>query len=149
MRASGLILAIFAACAALLFQPPAARAQAAKSAGMDSLSGQVSSAEEGMMEGVLVSAKKEGSTVSVTVVTDHQGHYRFPAGRLEPGHYLLKIRAGGYDLDSPTSIDIAAGKDASADLKLKKTANMASQLTNSDWIASFPGTPEQKASVGG
>jgi streptogramin lyase len=149
MRASGLILAVIAACAALLFHPPAARAQAAKNAGADSLSGQVSSAEEGMMEGVLVSAKKDGSTVSFTVVSDHQGHYRFPAGRLEQGHYLLKIRAGGYDLDSPTTIDIAAGKNASADLKLKKTANLASQLTNSDWIASFPGTPEQKASVGG
>ena len=31
------------------------------------LSGQVSSAEEGNMEGVVVSAKKEGSTVTVSV----------------------------------------------------------------------------------
>ncbi len=149
MRASGLTLAVLAAGAALLFHPAVARAQAAKDGGMDSLSGQVSSAEEGKMEGVLVSAKKEGSTVTYTVVSDQQGHYRFPADRLEPGHYNLKIRAGGYDLDSPTSIDIAAGKSASVDLKLKKTTNLASQLTNSDWIASFPGTPEQKASISG
>jgi virginiamycin B lyase len=149
MRASGLVLVVVAAGAALLFHPATARSQAAKSAGTDSLSGQVSSAEEGMMEGVLVSAKKEGSTMALTVVSDKQGHYRFPAGRLEPGHYLLKTRAGGYDLDGPTSIDIPAGKSASADLKLKKTTNLASQLTNSDWLASFPGTPEQKASVQG
>ena len=149
MRASGLFLVVVAAGAALLFHPATARAQASKSVGTDSLSGQVSSTEEGVMEGVLVSAKKEGSTISVTVVSDKQGHYRFPAGRLDAGHYLLKIRAGGYDLDGPTSVDIAAGKGASADLKLRKAANLASQLTNSDWLASFPGTPEQKASVQG
>src|ERR1700683_1753940 len=108
MRASGLLLVVVAVGAALLFHPATALAQASKSIGTDSLSGQVSSTEEGVMEGVLVSAKKEGSTISLTVVTDKQGHYRFPAGRLDVGHYLLKIRAGGYDLDGPTSVDIAA-----------------------------------------
>ena len=34
------------------------------------LTGQVSSAEEGAMEGVVVSAKKDGSTISISVVTD-------------------------------------------------------------------------------
>ena len=51
------------------------------------LSGQVSSAEEGAMEGVLVSAKKEGSTITTTVVTNDKGQFSFPAGRLEPGKY--------------------------------------------------------------
>lgn len=37
------------------------------------LTGQVSSHEEGAMEGVLVSAQKGGSTVRITVVTDAQG----------------------------------------------------------------------------
>ena len=37
------------------------------------LSGQVSSAEEGPMEGVLVSAKKDGSTITTTVVTNEKG----------------------------------------------------------------------------
>jgi streptogramin lyase len=149
MRASVLFFVVLAAGAALLFHPATARTQGAKNDATASLAGQVSSTQEGAMEGVLVSAKKEGSTMAVTVVSDKQGHYRFPAGRLEPGHYLLKIRAGGYDLDSPTSVDIPAGKSATADLKLKKTSNLAAQLTNSDWLASFPGTPEQKASVQG
>ena len=39
------------------------------------LSGRVSSAEEGPMEGVLVSAKKTGSTITITVVSDEQGRY--------------------------------------------------------------------------
>ena len=36
------------------------------------------------MEGVLVSAKKPGSTITVTVVSDESGAYAFPAGRLGP-----------------------------------------------------------------
>ena len=73
-----------------------ARAQAAAA-----LAGQVTSAEEGPMEGVVVSAKKQGSTITVSVITDEQGRYSFPANRLEPGEYALSIRAVGYDLDGP------------------------------------------------
>ena len=49
------------------------------------LSGKVSSAEEGLMEGVLVSAKKEGSTITATVVSDAKGEFSFPADRREGG----------------------------------------------------------------
>ena len=152
MRAREIFLVVAAAGAALLFHPfrsAVAHAADAKADVSAVLSGQVSSADEPTMEGVLVSAKKEGSTISTTVVSDAQGHYRFPAGRLDPGHYILKIRAGGYDLDSPTTVDIAAGKSATADIKLKKAANLAPQLTNADWLSSFPGTAQQKASLQG
>ena len=44
-----------------------------------SLSGQVSSAEEGAMEGVLVSAKKDGSNVTTTVVSNDKGQFSFPS----------------------------------------------------------------------
>lgn len=138
-----------AAGAAVLFDAGTARTQAVRSDRSATLSGQVSSAEEGAIEGVLVSAKRDGSTISVTVVSDAQGHYRFPAGRLDAGHYALKIRAGGYDLDSPASVDIPAGHSVTADIKLRKTTNLAAQLSNADWLTSFPGTPEQKASLQG
>src|SRR6267378_7467310 len=42
------------------------------------LTGRVSSAEEGVMEGAVVSAKKAGSTVTVSVVSDAQGRFSFP-----------------------------------------------------------------------
>src|SRR5579871_1258404 len=61
------------------------------------LTGRVTSAQEGAMEGVLVSAKRDGSPLTVTVVTDNTGRYAFPAGRLAPGHYALHIRAIGYE----------------------------------------------------
>src|SRR5262249_24113581 len=108
------------------------------------LAGQVSSVEEGAMEGVLVSAKRDGATVTVTVVTDKAGHYSFPAGRLEPGHYSLHVRGVGYDLDAPAAADVAAGGTASVDLKLRKTEDLASQLSNGEWLASVPGTDQQK-----
>ena len=96
-----------------------ARAQAAAA-----LAGQVTSAEEGPMEGVVVSAKKQGSTITVSVITDEQGRYSFPANRLEPGEYALSIRAVGYDLDGPRKAEIAGGQATTADLKLRKTRNL-------------------------
>jgi streptogramin lyase len=108
------------------------------------LTGTVSSTEEGAMEGVLVSAKRDGATITVTVDSDDHGRYSFPRNRLEPGHYSLRIRAVGYELDGPASADIAAGKAATADLKLRKAKDLAAQLTNTEWLLSMPGTDEQK-----
>jgi streptogramin lyase len=108
------------------------------------LAGQVSSAEEGAMEGVLVSAKRAGSTITVTVVSDKQGRYSFPASRLEPGTYALKIRAVGYELDRPVSVNLAKGKTAAADLALRKAKDLAAQLSNGEWMASAPGNDRQK-----
>jgi virginiamycin B lyase len=111
------------------------------------LTGVVTSDQEGPMEGVLVTAKKAGSTVATTVVTNKEGRYSFPASRLEPGDYTIKIRAAGYDLDGKGAAQIAADKPATADLKLKKTHNLSTQLTTAEWLQSMPGTPKQKDSV--
>ena len=111
------------------------------------LAGQVTSDEEGPMEGVVVSAKLDGSTITTSVYSDKQGHYSFPANRLEPGHYKLKIRAVGYDLDGTGVADLAAQKTTSVDLKLKKAKNIVPQLTNAEWMLSMPGTEEQKATL--
>jgi virginiamycin B lyase len=109
------------------------------------IAGQVSSQAEGAMEGVVVTAHKDGSIVSVSVTSDAKGHYAFPENRLEPGHYTLAIRAVGYDIASPAAADVSAEKTTTVDLKLDKTKNLAHQLTNAEWMMSFPGTEEQKA----
>ena len=113
------------------------------------LTGTVTSAEEGAMEGVLVSAKKDGSTITITVATDDKGRYSFPAGKVGPGHYTLKTRAVGYDLDGPKVADVAAGKATTADLKLKATRNLAAQLSNAEWLASMPGPDSNKKQLYG
>jgi virginiamycin B lyase len=109
------------------------------------LTGQVSSQKEGVMEGVVVGAKKEGSTITVNVTTDDKGRYSFPAAKLSPGHYTLKIRAAGYDLDGPKTVDVAAGKATTANIKLKPAENLSAQLTDAEWLLSIPGTEEQKS----
>ncbi len=129
------------------FTPTKAKTLRAETSSSVALTGQVTSAEEGPMEGVIVSAKKAGSTITVSIVSDDQGRYRFPAAKLEPGAYSLRIRAVGYDMEGPHEVEIAKGTATTADLKLTKARDLAAQLSNSEWLASFPGTDQQKASI--
>src|SRR3982074_1434197 len=146
MRARVLLLVLHTAAGVVLFKILPHRAFAEGQAPA-ALTGQVTSEEEGPREGVVVSAKLDGSTITVSVITDKQGRYSFPANRLEPGHYKLKIRAVGYDLDGQGTADLAPQKTTTADLKLRKTKNIVPQLTNAEWLLSIPGTTEQKATL--
>ena len=132
------------AIAALTVLFTSARLAGAATAPQAALTGQVSSAEEGRMEGVLVSAKREGSTVTITVVSDAKGQYSFPSSKLAPGRYALAIRAVGYELDNPQPAEVTAQKTTQLDLKLRKAADLAAQLSNGEWLISMPGTDEQK-----
>jgi len=134
-----------AASTAIMLLPAATQPVLAD--GAAALTGQVSSEAEGNMEGVVVTARKAGAKFSVSVVTDAQGRYSFPADRLEPGQYSLTIRAIGYDLSNKPTAEVAAAKSATADLKLAKTKRLASQLSNAEWMASIPGSEEQKSSL--
>ena len=107
------------------------------------LAGTVSSAEEGEMEGVIVSAKREGSPITVSVVSNAEGYYRFPSDRLEPGDYAISARAVGYDLASSGSIEISS-EPVTLDLQLTKTRRLSAQLSNGEWMISAPGTFEEK-----
>src|SRR5579862_832037 len=129
--------------AAVLFQIVSARLRAEVQTA-PALSGQVTSAEEGPMEGVVVSAKKDGSTISVSVVTNAAGHFAFPAARLEPGHYALKARAAGYALESDAAADVAPGQETKTEIKLAKEKNLPAHLTNAEWLMSITCTDEQK-----
>ncbi len=109
------------------------------------LSGTVSSAEEGPMEGVLVSAKKQGSSITTTVVSNAKGEFAFPSERMAPGRYSLAIRAAGYVLAGPAQIDVAADMATAAAIKLAKARNIPAQLSNGEWIMSAPGSDQVKS----
>jgi hypothetical protein len=143
MRKSALLVLALATAALSLFFVAADLTGAEYSVGV-ALMGQVSSKEEGPMEGVLVSAKKDGSTIPITVVTDQQGRYSFPSAKVGPGRYAIKIRAVGYDLEGPKAVEVGPEKTATADLALRKAKNIVPQLTNAEWLASIPGTEDQK-----
>lgn len=116
-------------------QPPAA------------LAGTVSSAAEGLMEGVVVSARKAGGAVTVSVATDDKGRFSFPAGKLEPGQYALSTRAIGYDLEGPSNAEVSAGQTASVEIKLGPTKDLTKQMSNAEWFASFPGTDRENKAI--
>ena len=108
------------------------------------LTGKVTSAEEGAMEGVLVSAQRIGSNITITVVSDATGSYGFPAAKLAPGEYAVRIRAIGYDLDGPSKVRVTVDQPTGLDLRLRKTEDLAAQMSNAEWLASFPGSDQQK-----
>src|SRR5438105_13524490 len=85
------------------------------------LTGKVTSQSEGAMEGVIVGAKKAGSTIATWVVSDAQGQYTFPRERLQPGKYAISVRAAGYELPK-TSVDVTA-QPAQLDLPLNKVTS--------------------------
>jgi streptogramin lyase len=111
--------------------------------GAVALTGSVSSAAEGRMEGVLVSAQETGSTITRTVVTDEHGRYAFPASVLPPGRYKLRIRAAGYELGGPSSA-VVGRETMTTDLRLTKARDLAAQLSDAEWLMSMPGSFDQK-----
>ena len=123
---SKLMLTLTASAAALLLalanQPVWAQDEPA-------LIGTVSSEAEGNMEGVVVTAAQPGSIVRVSVTTDAQGRYAFPQNRLLPGEYTISMRAVGYEIDGLIKAMVEAEKTTTSDIKLKKTKNLAGQLT--------------------
>ena len=133
-----MLLLIVATC---WFSSRSTRAEGASAA---ALVGRITSQEEGPMEGVLVSAKRAGSTVTVTVVTDSDGRYSFPQNRIESGQYSLRIRAVGYEFDNPGPVQVNAQSSTTLDLKLHKAADLSRQLSNGEWLMSMTGTDEQK-----
>ena len=102
------------------------------------------------MEGVLIGAKREGSTISTWVVSNAQGQYSFPRDRMQPGTYAIHIRAVGYELPA-TSVDVK-GDTTRLDLPLAKIARpmrIATQMSNAELIMSASGTAAQKNQLGG
>ena len=96
------------------------------------------------MEGVVVTARRQGAPFTVSVMSNAGGVYSFPRTHLEPGAYDVTIRAAGYDLTRPGRVEVTPNTPATLDLKLQETADLASQLSSREWLMSMPGTTEQK-----
>jgi virginiamycin B lyase len=123
--------------------PIAPDARAAGDSAAPLLSGMVTSAEGSPMEGVLVSAQGQSSPITITVVSDAKGNFQFPADKIASGSYAIRIRAVGYDLESPAEVRIS-DKPVTQYIRLKKTRDLAAQLTNAEWMASMPGAAQEK-----
>ena len=71
------------------------------------LSGTITSASGQKLEGVTVSAKQEGSTITTSVYTDGTGTYYFPL--LPSGRYQVWAQALGFER-ARSSVDLSAGR---------------------------------------
>ena len=108
------------------------------------LTGLVTSDAEGAMEGVVVSAKGR-------LDRDRQRHQRragplqLPGRPARPRPYTITIRAVGYDLPARHA-EVAGstyGNGRSQARARRKTSPR--QMSNAEWMASMPGTEDQKA----
>ena len=100
------------------------------------------------MEGVLVSAKRDGSNITTTVVTNEQGRLQLsgrPAGartlhavdprrRLQAGRAESGRRCGRRTRPPPTS-------------RSARSTALANQLSNGEWLNSLPGDDKLKAAL--
>ena len=138
-KVTALLALVFVTCMAAAQTSPA-----------PALAGKVMSQAEGAMEGVLIGARKEGSTITTWVVSNAQGEYSFPRDRMAPGKYSLSIRAVGYELPK-TSTDVTA-QGSKQDLQLSKVTKptkLAMQMSNGELLMSVPGTQQQKQQLAG
>src|SRR6516162_9673917 len=69
------------------------------------LTGSIASASGQKLDGVQVSAKKEGSTITTRVYTDQNGEYFFPA--LPDGKYNVWAQVLGFQINKG-SVDLSA-----------------------------------------
>ena len=75
----------------------------------------------------------------ITVVSDATGRYRFPASRLEPGGIRCASAPSATISPARPRRRSRRRRTTTVDLKLHKTRDLAAQLSNAEWLASFPG----------
>ncbi len=107
------------------------------------LTGVISSASGQKLEGVTVSAKMEGATITTSIYTDEKGAYYFPP--MPAGKYKVWAQALGFET-AKNSVDLAAGRHQ--DLVLKEITDPERryrQLPSEAVIAALPEATEQDA----
>ena len=108
------------------------------------LSGSIKSAVGETMEGVTVSAKAEGSTITTTVFTDETGAYYFPP--LEAGKYKVWAQALSFET-AKSDVDLAAKK--SQDFVLTSITDFETRVRQLPGDLILAGLPEETVSAGG
>ena len=106
------------------------------------LSGQVKGADGKALNGVAVSAKAEGSTITTTVYTDKGGFYFLPP--LPAGKY--RMRAQAVTFGTQTAMVDADGKKKQ-DFALAPLKDFARQLSGADLLAALPQTTPEDAAI--
>jgi streptogramin lyase len=100
------------------------------------LSGTIVSPSGQKLEGVTVSAKREGSTITTSVYTDTSGGYYFPP--LPEGRYRVWAQALGFER-STTEVDLSAARAANFTLReIADAERRFRQLPGEMMVAALP-----------
>ena len=134
-RFAAALAAILFSCCTALFS-----AQTARPAG-PLVSGTVASNTGEKMEGVIVSARADGQTITTSVYTDASGAYYLPPSTGK-GNYQVWAQAEGFE-----TARAAVSLDANAhqDFALQPMKDFTRQLTGQQYIAALPeDTPQHR-----
>ena len=99
------------------------------------LQGKVKSADGKPMEGVAVSARVPGTTITTSVYTNSDGEYYFPP--LAEGQYQIWAQAVGFQKDHAEQA-VASGKKIQQNFTLKTLQDYHMQLSGTEWANSLP-----------
>jgi streptogramin lyase len=99
------------------------------------LMGIVKSSDGKPLEGVPVSAKAQGSTITTSVYTNQNGEYNLPP--LPDGQYRIWAQAVGFELTRAEQT-LSSGKKSQQDFALKPYPEAWRQLSDAEWFASLP-----------
>jgi len=108
------------------------------------LAGAITSASGQKLDGVTVSAKREGTTITTSVYTDQDGNYYFPP--MADGKYQVWTNALGFETSKGT-VDLSATRKHNVALKpITDRDAMIRQLPSELLVAALPeATPEDAA----
>jgi len=104
------------------------------------LSGAIASAAGQKLDGVVISAKREGSTITTSVYTDATGNYYFPP--MAAGKYRVWAQALGFEA-TKTEVDLSANKRQ--DLSLKTIADQETRWRQLPGELVWAALPEDNA----
>ena len=82
------------------------------------ITGTVTGPDGAPFRGAFVQARNAGTKITVSVLSDNQGHYAVPD--LTAGDYRVQIRAPGYKVDPKSGVKLTADQNASFDFALQK-----------------------------
>ena len=99
------------------------------------LMGTVKASDGKALEGVPVSAKAQGSTMTTTVWTNQTGEYYFPT--LPDGQYRMWSQAVGFELTRAEQA-VSAGKKIQQNFTLPIYKDAWRQMSDVEWFQSLP-----------
>jgi streptogramin lyase len=137
-------LIIIASLAVTLFQSEPKFFASVTSAG--TITGSVKGPDGAPFTGAFVIAENSRNKMSVSVLSDKQGHYHF--ANLPAATYALRIRAIGYSSEPRTGVQPTGDQNATFDFALKKGTVRWSDLSTYQGRMLLPKTKEHDLSKG-